>query len=94
MTRTTTSEDGWPFYFTITDLGRFLGKSPVTLRGWEDKGFVTIPRDPSGDRKLRTTDIRRIADRACEANRITKSRRDIVGTIMTLIELVEKENDK
>ncbi len=53
------------FAFTITDAGRFLGKSPVTLRGWERSGLVALPRDvEGGDRKFTATDIYALAYRA------------------------------
>jgi hypothetical protein len=92
--RTTTEPKNWKFYFTITDLGRFLGKSPVTLRGWERKEFIHVPRDPSGDRKLTTKEINGIAKVAYKAGRISRRRRDMVCAAMTMIELIEAENIK
>jgi DNA-binding transcriptional MerR regulator len=91
--RTTTDPTHWRFYFTISDLGRFLGKSPVTLRGWERSGFVTIPRE-GNDRKLDLQDIREIAIIARKASRITNTRFNIVNAAITLLELVERENSK
>lgn len=91
--RTTTRVD-WRFSFTISDLGRFLGKSPVTLRGWENKGLVDIPRDGSGDRKLTTDDIRAIADTARVHKRISLSRFNLVCAAMTLIEEIEQSNNR
>lgn len=89
----TTTRVNWRFTFTISDLGRLLGKSPVTLRGWEDRGLVSIPRDQSGDRKLGCEDIRTVADRAYELGRINRRRTDLVHATMTLIELIESENN-
>jgi hypothetical protein len=89
----TTTRVNWRFTFTISDLGRLLGKSPVTLRGWEDKGLVDIPRDQSGDRKLTCADIRTIADRAYELGRINRRRANLVHATMTLIEQIEAENN-
>lgn len=89
----TTTRVNWRFTFTISDLGRLLGKSPVTLRGWEDRGLVDIPRDPSGDRKLACADIRAIADRAYELGRINRRRANLVYATMTLIEQIEAENN-
>lgn len=81
------------FIFTVTDLARFLGKSPVTLRGWERKGLIKrLPRDSGDNRKLTTTDIRRIAKVARKSGRITESRLQIVLATITMLELIEKEN--
>lgn len=92
--RTTTDPANWKFYFTITDLGRFLGKSPVTLRGWERKGFIQVTRDPSGDRKLNAREIAGIAKLAYDNKRISRRRRDLVCANMTLLEMIEQENIK
>lgn len=89
----TTTRVNWRFTFTISDLGRFLGKSPVTLRGWEDKKLVDIPRDQSGDRKLACGDIRTITDRALHLGRINQQRANLVHATMTLIEQIEVENN-
>ncbi len=89
----TTTRANWRFTFTISDLGRLLGKSPVTLRGWENRGLVDIPRDQSGDRKLTCADIRTIADRAYELGRINRRRANLVHATMTLIEQIEAENN-
>jgi hypothetical protein len=70
-----------------------LDKSPVTLRGWEDKGLVTIPRDQSGDRKLGCQDIRAVADTANGLNRISRRRANLVHATMTLLEQIETENN-
>lgn len=89
----TTTRVNWRFTFTISDLGRLLGKSPVTLRGWENRGLVDIPRDQSGDRKLGCTDIRTITDRAYELGRINRRRANLVYATMTMIEQIEAENN-
>lgn len=89
----TTTRANWPFTFTISDLGRLLGKSPVTLRGWEDRGLVSIPRDQSGDRKLGCGDVRTIADQALALGRISRRRANLVHATMTLMEQIEAEND-
>jgi DNA-binding transcriptional MerR regulator len=91
--KTTTAND-WPYYFTISDLARFLGKSPVTLRGWERKGLVSIPRGTNNDRRLTTRDIRVLARRARELKRITEYRLQLVETSVTLLEIIERENRK
>jgi predicted site-specific integrase-resolvase len=90
--RTTTDPKNWRFHFTITDLGRLLGKSPVTLRKWDRGGFVTIPRDPSGDRRLGIDDVTDIASKAYRGGRIGKRRYDLVCATMTLISMIEREN--
>lgn len=80
------------FYFTVTDLGRFIGKSPVTLRTWERQGLISLPRDQSGDRKLSVEDVRAAARRAKELGRINEQRLNIVEAAVTILSLVEKEN--
>lgn len=89
----TTTANEWPYYFTISDLARFLGKSPVTLRGWERRGLVSIPRDSNNDRKLTTQDVRVIANRARALKRITEQRLRLVEATLTLLELIERENN-
>lgn len=80
-----------PFIFTITDLARFLGKSPVTLRGWERKGLLDLPR-VGDDRKLTAAEVREVAHIAKTAGRISKSRLDLIGAAVTLITIIEQEN--
>ena len=82
------------FSFTITDLARFLGKSSVTLRGWERKGLFDFPRDPSGDRKFTTTDIRDAAHKARKLKRISNQRLQYIEASVTMLELIERENNK
>jgi len=82
------------FSFTVTDLARFLGKSSVTLRGWERQGLFDFPRDSSGDRKFTTTDIRDVARKARELKRISKQRLQYVEACVTMLEIIEKENYK
>jgi DNA-binding transcriptional MerR regulator len=90
--KTTTSKDGWPFTFTVTDLARFLGKSPVTIRGWEARGIVSIPRNHGGDRQLTLSDLRAVARKARELGRITETRLKLVEASVTMLELIEREN--
>ncbi len=92
--KTTTDAKNWRFYFTVTDLARFLGKSPVTIRGWEQKKLLTIPRDSGGDRKLTTTDVRKAAKRARDLGRITAWRLHLVEAVITLLDIIERENIK
>ncbi|WP_028058393.1 MerR family transcriptional regulator [Candidatus Solirubrobacter pratensis] len=79
------------FVFTVTDLGLFLGKSAVTLRGWDRQGLVTIPRDPSGDRKMSAGQVREIAHAAYDLGRISCDRLKLVLASLTLLELLEKD---
>ena len=90
----TTTRVNWRFTFTISDLGRLLGKSPVTLRGWDDQGLVNIPRDQSGDRKLTCDAIRTITDKAFDLGRINRHRANLVHATMTLMEQIEVENNR
>jgi hypothetical protein len=80
------------FHFTVTDLGRFLGKSPVTLRKWEAQGFVAYPRDDRGDRKLGLSDVAAVARTAREAKRISACRLALVLSALEALAAVEKEN--
>lgn len=80
------------FSFTITDVARFLGKSPVTLRGWEKKGLISFPRDPAGDRKFSLEEVRQVAIKAKRMKRISKDRLKMVEAAVTILELVEREN--
>jgi predicted site-specific integrase-resolvase len=82
------------FSFTVTDLARFLGKSSVTLRGWERKGLFDFPRDPSGDRKFSTSDIREIALKAKDLKRISNQRLQYVEACVTMLQMIERENKK
>jgi predicted site-specific integrase-resolvase len=81
------------FLFTITDVARFLGKSPVTLRGWERKGLISFPRDSGGDRKFTLAEVRNVATSAKEMKRISKDRLKLVEASVTMLELIEKENN-
>jgi len=82
------------FSFTVTDLARFLGKSSVTLRGWERKGLFDFPRDPSGDRKFSTTDIREIALKTRGLKRISNQRLQYIEACVTMLQIIERENEK
>lgn len=82
------------FTFTVTDLARFLGKSPVTLRSWEKKGLFDFPRDSSGDRKFTTFDIRESARKARSLKRISNQRLQYIEACVTMLEMIERENTK
>lgn len=79
------------FTFTVTDLARFLSKSPVTLRGWERKGLVDIPRD-GAERKLTAKEVMNFAIRAYTLQRITPERLQRIKEIANLLIALEKEN--
>lgn len=83
---------GDPFIFTVTDLARFLGKSAVTLRGWEKQELITLPRDSGGERKLTVDEVREVAKTAFHLNRITRRRLDMVEAVCTMLSLIEGEN--
>lgn len=79
--------NGWTF--TVTDLARFLGKSPVTIRGWDRAAEVDLPRDSGGDRKLTCEDVRVVAKFAYEKGRISKRRYQLVLSALYLLEEAE-----
>ena len=80
------------FHFTVTDLGRLLGKSPVTLRKWERDGLITVPRDSKGDRSVTVDDVRALAAKAQELGRISGFRLGMVRTVCFALEVIEREN--
>lgn len=93
MTRTTTDAKNWNFYFTTTDAARFLGKSPVTLRGWERKGLVVLPRESEGgDRRFDTGDIRNLAKVAHALKRINLARLHLIIMATTALDVIERTN--
>lgn len=92
MSKTTTDAANWKFSFTVTDLARFLGKSPVTLRHWERQGLITFPRDSAGDRRVTTNEIRQVARISKTLARISEERLNVVEATVTMLELIEKEN--
>lgn len=90
--KTTSDPTNWPFTFSVTELARFLGKSPVTLRGWERQGLLVFPRDEGGDRKLTLDQVRHAARIAHTLGRITDRRLNLVEAAVTILEIVESEN--
>jgi hypothetical protein len=82
------------FEFSISDLGIFLGKSPVTIRGWERKGLVDIPRK-GVNRVLDTDEVRTIARAALRNERISERRYMLIAEALTSLRLIEdyKENE-
>jgi hypothetical protein len=80
------------FTFTVTDIARFLGKSPVTLRGWERNNLISFPRDSGGDRKLDLADVRKAAQEAHGLGRINQDRLRLVEACVTMLEVIEERN--
>lgn len=80
------------FVFTITDVARFLGKSAVTLRGWERQALIDFPRGEGGDRKFTINEVRATAHVAYALHRIDRQRLQLVEAAMTLLGVIEKEN--
>lgn len=79
------------FRFTISDLGVFLGKSPVTIRAWERKGFIeSLPR-LGQNRALTCDDIRGVALTAYHGGRISDDRFQLVAEALTTLELIEQD---
>jgi DNA-binding transcriptional MerR regulator len=82
------------FYFTVTDLARMMNKSPVTVRSWERKGLISLPRDSGGDRKMSIEDVKHTATIAKQLGRIPESRLELIVSALTLLSYIEKENKK
>lgn len=81
------------FSFTITDVARLLGKSAVTLRGWEKRGLITFPREGT-DRRMTTAEVREIAQIARDLKRISAQRLHMVEATVTLLEIIEERNKR
>lgn len=79
------------FKFTISDVAILLGKSPVTLRQWENKGLMKFPRI-GDDRKFEIKDVRIAARKAKDLGRINGVRLRMVEAALTNLELIEHEN--
>src|ERR1017187_6791818 len=91
----TTTRTNWRFTFGVSDVGRLLGKSPVTLRQWDDKGLISFQRIPgSQDRQSTTDGVRRICGAARDHGRISASRYHLVCATMTLLEEIEGSNNR
>lgn len=80
------------FSFTISDAARFLGKSPVTLRGWERNGLIQYPRNGRNDRRFELNDLRTLACHPTVLERVPQDRIRILEAAVTLLEIVENEN--
>jgi hypothetical protein len=80
------------FSFTISDLARFLGKSSVTLRGWERNGLIRYPRNGRNDRRFALDDLRAIARHPTVLERVSQDRIRIFEATITLLEIVENED--
>ena len=78
------------FSFTITDLSRFLGKSPVTLRGWERQGLISFPRNGRGDRRFTLEGVRTVLASSVVRERVDQDRIRLSEAALTLLEMVEK----
>jgi predicted site-specific integrase-resolvase len=80
------------FSFTISDLARFLGKSAVTLRGWERSGYISFPRNQRGDRHFTVQDLRKVAASDIVRERVVQDRLRLFEATITLLEIVEDED--
>lgn len=78
------------FSFTITDLSRLLGKSPVTLRGWERQGLISFPRNGRGDRRFTLEGVRTVLASSVVRERVDQDRIRLSEAAITLLEMVEK----
>jgi hypothetical protein len=81
------------FTFTITDLARLLGKSPVTLRGWERQKLLKFPRDSGGDRKLTCEEIVEATVKARKLERINDTRMRLIIGAMGTFQFIETINE-
>ena len=80
------------FSFTISDLSRFLGKSAVTLRGWERAGHISFPRNGRGDRRFTLDDLRTVAASSVVRERVVQDRLRLFEATITILEIIEDEN--
>jgi hypothetical protein len=78
------------FSFTISDLARFLGKSPVTLRGWERQLLISFPRNGRGDRRFDLEGLRSVLRSPVVRDRCDPDRIRLAEATVTMLELVEK----
>ena len=79
------------FEFTLSNVAKLLGKSPVTLRKWEKQGIYEFPR-VSGDRKLQTCDLQELASIARDLNRISTNRYRMIVAVCSILRIIEDEN--
>lgn len=77
------------FSFTISDAARFVGKSPVTLRGWERHGLIGFPRNGRGDRRFDVESLRTFLDSQVVVSRCDSDRIRLSHAALTLLELIE-----
>jgi predicted site-specific integrase-resolvase len=80
------------FSFTISDLARFLGKSAVTLRGWERQGLIDFPRNGRGDRRFTLESLREVSIRPVVRERVLRDRIRLFEATITLLEIIENED--
>lgn len=81
------------FTFTITDLARLLGKSPVTLRGWERQKLLRFPREKDeGDRKFTCDEIVIASRKARQLGRINDTRLQLIEGAMGTFKFIETAN--
>ena len=81
--------DSWSF--TIGDAGRLIGKAPVTIRLWENKGLVAIPRK-GGDRRFTCQEMREFAQWAYDNSKISQARLDAVCMVLDCLFDIERMN--
>jgi hypothetical protein len=79
-----------PWSFTVTDVAKFLGKSPVTLRKWEHLGLVLFPR-VGHERRASTDDLRELSQWAFDTGRISKKRLQLIDAAATMLDLLEEK---
>jgi hypothetical protein len=81
--------DSWSF--TIGDAGRLIGKAPVTIRLWESKGLVTIPRK-GGDRRFTLDEMQSFAEWTYHNSKISLARLDAVTVVLNNLREIERMN--
>ena len=81
--------DSWSF--TIGDAGRLIGKAPVTIRLWEGKGQVVIPRK-GGDRRFTLDEMQTFAEWAYQNSKISLARLDAVTVALNNLADIERMN--
>lgn len=82
-----------PWAFSITDIARFLGKAPVTIRKWDRTGEIQTGRI-GPKRSVGIEGMKLITEFAYENARITPARAKLVEETLFMMGIIQQENEK